>query len=814
MSRRGRAVLTGLAVAILFALPLLPEIAGTRRLVFRDAHMTHWPWRRLAMETLSSGRAPFVNASASGGQPFLANPNAGLLYPTILLEKVVSPASAFNLHYLLHVLWAYFGARALASRLGLSPGAAFVSGVAFAFSGTMLSYGAAFANAGPAASWLPWCAAAALEVARARSLRRLLSASAAAGLAFGLQLLAGEPALSLLTVVFAGFLVLAEWVSSRDRRLARAGWVTGGGALAGVVAAGIAAPLLLPLRQVLPLTYRGQHLYSARAFGASPFTPSRIVEWLFPRFGGDPGSLGEGAHWQYRLHEGDLVYLWAVTFGVLPFLALALAALRRSFWSRSTVFLSAGAVLSLLFAFGLSLPFYRILFSAGFLRRLRYPIKFYLLTTLCVALLAGFAAEALRQRRGGRREAFVLAGALAIFAVGFLAATDGGLIDRLVRPHLAGLAAPAERILPAIRRVFRADALLGMAAAGVLGLVVSSRRGVGGSAHALGFATLLLAFPFGLPLFVSAVEKDLSRPPAVLRELDGPGRLYVSPGLPELAVLETGTAHPELPPTVAKLARVQVEEMIPATGTPFGARYLFDEDPDGSYGWVNRIAGEVFTSSTPEERARLLRLFGARWTLGEARQYFSGFSPVTEFSVAGRRILLSESAAAAPEIRWASRAHRRASLSGALELARSDLFRAQTDVVLPADEDRGPGPAGPPAALRVKKVEAGRALAEVDAAAPGHLLFSRTFFSAWKATVDGASARVLLANGRDLAVAVPAGRHRVEFFYDVSPFRLGVLLQVLAFLLALAAAARELPRRPRPALRQSTEIVAPTPDQG
>ena len=134
MSRRGRAFLSGLAVAILFSLPLIPEIVGSRRLVFRDAHVTHWPWRRVAMDMVSSGKAPFVNETASGGQPLLANPNAVLLYPTLLLEKVLPPASAFNLHYLLHVLWAFFGARALGSRFGLSEGGTFFSGVAYAFS--------------------------------------------------------------------------------------------------------------------------------------------------------------------------------------------------------------------------------------------------------------------------------------------------------------------------------------------------------------------------------------------------------------------------------------------------------------------------------------------------------------------------------------------------------------------------------------------------------------------------------------------------------------------------------------------------------
>src|SRR6266702_3867336 len=202
MSRRGRAFLAGLAVTVLFCLPLLPEILGARRLDFRDAQITHWPWRRVAIASLASGEVPFVNACASGGQPLLANPNAVLLYPTMLLEKLFAPAAAFNLHYLLHVLWAFFGARVLARRLGLSGGPAFFSGVAFAFSGIMMSYGSAFANSGAAASWLPWCAAATLDLVRARGPGRTLRAGAAAAIGFGLQLLAGEPALSLLTILF------------------------------------------------------------------------------------------------------------------------------------------------------------------------------------------------------------------------------------------------------------------------------------------------------------------------------------------------------------------------------------------------------------------------------------------------------------------------------------------------------------------------------------------------------------------------------------------------------------------------------------
>jgi len=752
------------------------------------------------MASLAAGRVPFVNLSASGGQPLLANPNAVLLYPTVLLEKVLAPAAAFNLHYLLHVLWAFFGARALSRRLGMAPGAAFFAAVAFAFSGILMSYGSAFANSGAAASWLPWCAAATLDLVRARGTAGLARGSAAVAIAFGLQGLAGEPALSLLTLVFAACLAAAEVFSSRERRLVRSRNLLVGGTSAGLLATALASPLLFSLFAVLPLTYRGQHLYSERAFGASPFAAWRMIEWLFPRFGGDPGALFAGAHWQYALHPGDPVYIWCVTFGVIPLAAVAIAALHRDFWTRRASWLAAGALVSLLFSFGPALPFFRLLYSVGFLRRMRYPIKFYLLTTLCVSLLAGFAAERLRPGapRASRRAGLVLAGFALLYGAAFLASGEAGPIERAVAPLLSGLAAPAPELLPAIRRSLAGDALFGLLAAAVLGLVLFSRRPIRGRNHLLALATLLLAFPWALPLFVSADERDLARPPALSRALRGPGRVYVSARLPEFNLLASGSAHPNLPPRVVKLARVQVEELIPQTGAPFEIRYVFDSDPDGSYGYYNRLAGEALDASDPAQKSRLLRVFGGRWILDAQDEPHPLCRPVTGFEVAGRRLLLSELPSPVGELRWAGREYRRASLSGALELVRSERFRPETDAVLPGPADRDPAAEAAEAHLTIERIDADAANGLVEAERPGRVVFARNYFHAWKARVDGRDAAVLVANARDLAVAVPAGRHRVEFQYDRSPFHRGVLLQALAtaFLAILLAMTRKQRSRP------------------
>ena len=81
-----------------------------------------------------------------------------------------------------------------------------------------------------------------------------------------------------------------------------------------------------------------------------------------------------------------------------------------------------------------------------------------------------------------------------------------------------------------------------------------------------------------------------------------------------------------------------------------------------------------------------------------------------------------------------------------------------------------------------------RASAVVDADGEGHVVFARTYFAAWRARLDGRDVTVSVANARDLAVAVPPGRHRIEFSWDETPFRRGVAWQVAAFVVAAAAA--------------------------
>jgi hypothetical protein len=346
---------------------------------------------------------------------------------------------------------------------------------------------------------------------------------------------------------------------------------------------------------------------------------------------------------------------------------------------------------------------------------------------------------------------------------------------------------PPAEVLDRILETLRSDALLGLAAIAVLALILFLSRSLRLRAHLLGFATIVLALPWALPLFVAADTKDLSRPPAILASMTPEGRLWTSEEVGRFEWRSEGTSHPSMELRYSRLARVQIEELAPSTGAAFGVRYLFDKDPDGSYGFTDRLAREVLASSTPAQKARMLAAYGGRWVLSAESEGLPGARAVTGFTVAGRRLVLWQLPDPAAELRWAGRSHGRRSLSGALELVREEGFRPATDIVLPDRADRTGSDAPSAARLSETSLRPARASATVDAAGAGWVVLARTYFPAWKATLDGRPARVLLANGREVAVAVPGGRHRVELWWDEGPFVRGVLFQAAGALLALAA---------------------------
>jgi hypothetical protein len=107
------------------------------------------------------------------------------------------------------------------------------------------------------------------------------------------------------------------------------------------------------------------------------------------------------------------------------------------------------------------------------------------------------------------------------------------------------------------------------------------------------------------------------------------------------------------------------------------------------------------------------------------------------------------------------------------------------------------GDAAAAGAARVAEYGPNRIVVETEAGSPSVLVVSELFYPGWEATVDGARARIDLADYLLRAVAVPAGRHRVEMRYRAPAARSGALVSGLtvASLIGLSIRSRRASRR-------------------
>ncbi|MGZ3428661.1 MAG: YfhO family protein, partial [Polyangia bacterium] len=118
----------------------------------------------------------------------------------------------------------------------------------------------------------------------------------------------------------------------------------------------------------------------------------------------------------------------------------------------------------------------------------------------------------------------------------------------------------------------------------------------------------------------------------------------------------------------------------------------------------------------------------------------------------------------------------------------------RNDVILDAPPSPPPTGSGLEPA-RVIVVERKRVVVEAEVASAGVLVLSDAWYPGWRATVDGEPAPLLRADYALRGVALPAGRHVVEFTFRSRPAELGLALSAVGILglLCVAAIGRKRP---------------------
>jgi hypothetical protein len=706
------------AVAAVAAIVFVRGPFSGHPLYFRDLSLYFFPLRRFVLEGLRSGALRFWNPFVHEGEPLALPPIA---YPFDLLELLRPDEVGVSFVLALHVPLAAIWMMALARKgLGLSPIAGAAAGLVYALGGFALST----VNFYVYAQALAWAPAAILGLlAAARGDRR----SVALG-ALGVATLVSTTGAEIVAMAIAIGVLLV--LPAAPDGLARVG---------ATIALGVAlaAPTLLVMAHVAA--------DSARASGFPPevvlshsIHPLTLAQVVVAGLYGDTSQLTE-RWWGGNFFPRGFPYLLSLYLGLIALAISFVGAAGDRGPRRRLALIAAVALLFALGRWGLAAF---VVDGFALARRFRYPSKLFFAVHLSVALLAGLGVDALARGVGSAWRRLAI-GALALGLLLASAPLWPALAPARAQWFAAGFFPPGYS-WPARLAVLDwmlADAATGAAlacAAGTVAVLVWRGR--------------LLASR-GAAAVVALVAADLLRAGA---------------GLNPSTSAEFFTVSPEI-------ARHHAE-------------------------W--RDAGRIFTCDPASSRAyaqgRAMRRDHERWTFAVLRDtgapWFnvgsglsSALSPDLTMLVPPERLIDFEDAgcASVERVIVPMRVAGVATVISLDPLEHPDLAPraveqppALAPLAVHAYALRDPLPMAEVAGGQVTVTgrEPGHIALSATTAAPATLVVREAFAAGWKASVDGVPVTATRANGRHLAIALPAGAHAVRLDYEPPGLRVGLAI--------------------------------------
>ena len=747
-------------------LAVWPLIRGAGTLYTRDVLTSHYPLKVSQAEALRRGEMPLIDPYRAGGQPLLGNPNALPLYPDNLLYLVASPLWALNAHFWLHLLLAPAAFYWLGRAWGLGRPAAWAGGVCYAASGFLLSLLNLY-NLIAGAALAPALIAAALDASDDSGRRRPWTLAALGGL-WALMLLAGDPMFAVLALLLAiGAVIVRRPRTASWRAVAvRAALAIGCGTL-------LAAPMLIELARILPLSYRGYWQFSPRAALAQSWDPRSAVEWLLPFFFGRP----DFTFWGSRYFGGNPPFLYSLFPGVLALSLIVLAGRPRR---PAAIWAWAATAGGLFFAAGVWNPVVRLLYHLPGASTMRYPVKLWLAVAIGCALLCGLGFE--RFLAGGRRLLARLLAAAAVFhsAVwGALLLSPPWLAEALKRLDPERLNAPTLARESARWSALCLFSLMTLAL--FAGVLVAARKHRSAAGAGLLAVHLLSQGFFLAPLYHADDAAHYTRPPDLLAAVPEDA-VVVHGAFRDLFGRQTLSPLATFPdPRFFWLARRQAEQLHPFTGIAFGRRYELNHSPEGLDSFFSVSLARAIQGLGDAARLRLLAASGVdtlildRELAPDAAPLVRRVASVPAASPDAPGVFVYRLPSAAPPVTLAGRVLRPPQMNRALELLSSPGFDPRTTAVLPGD-GQPEVPAETDAAagrVRVLSDEVEALEVEVTSDAGGVLVTRRAYLDIYRATIDGRPAPTVVANLHRLAVEVPPGEHEVRLWVDRRPTRIG-----------------------------------------
>lgn len=829
-----------LPFAVVVLLPFLlywklfhPE-AEDRQIFRGDFLNQHYVWKSYALSRVKAFELPLWNPHILGGEAFHANPQVGIFYPpTYLLLPFHSDGRvsylALEAYQLLHQAFAGVGMLLLMRSLGAGTMGALAAAVVFMFTGFFTTPGHQAIVL--TASFLPWV----LLAIRRLFERKTVLRSVYLALAVAMMILAGHP-----QVAYYGLLLACAFALFEGG--ARASLVRFLPAL--LLGIGVAFVQLLPTYDLASESSRVELGYEySTSFGFSPYFLSAVLapRGQMPLPGQDPAA-------PLHVYAGIGTLLFA-------FIGVALSKVR------ARVFFAAAAVVALLLSFGKDSPLYDFFYAAlPGLGSFRVPYRLLGVWGLGCSVTAGLGIEAMASasRKDRLRLRSVAQGAfVALLALWLWAAlihtrllTNAGSlepqdVERVVgSAHWAVLLAALHFLLFLLFLWRRQDRYVLPAMVALLAIDMAA------------FVKDRAQHPY------STLARADERPVHRFLKAQGPKSRYATPsGLESYSMLfgtEHASGHAALvdsryqalldraKTSANALSILNVKLIVRSDATtayPWcGARYasplpILDLPPDLTPAKVSISppidASRVVFYWTPlgSGGTGVIEIGGTSQALVEGQPLSVDFAEptaLTEFRVLvdkgnpgiriddlevdlnpiGLKADFLEIDGMGINLHALPRAYFIVPSQVPSEIQTVDSLGCWSvhQGIQVIDPETGEGASGffRKDAAEIVGYEPERVEIATDSPRDGFLVFSDTYRPGWSASVDGRSTPILRAQTAFRAVRVPAGNHRVLFFYRPASLRVGaaVSLLALAILAAWPAISWQRLRRRTPTLEE------------
>ena len=738
MTRRAGRV-SGLSSAILFTLLVVAVYSNPlflrRNFSGRDLSAYNLPMEKAVHDAYARNRLPVWMPHISGGRPLLPNPNAGALYPVRpLLSRLPFPV-AMRLYPVLHWIAAGLGALALLRTLGVSPAGAWLGAVTYVFSGVGVAE-VFYPHIQPGLALLPIVVWAVVRPASPPGRIALLS------LLFGIAMLAGD----VFTVAIAATAALL-WIALEGTPGTRLREVAALGASLGL-AVFLAAPQILATILWSAETDRavlGMKLQESFFFSISPF---RLLELLIPFPFGATWQLDYASVWGWSLFREKAM-------GIFPTLyagSFAVVAAVTAWRSRAPGARFARILLLVALVAAVPPSLVPLWSKVGLLPSpipLRNPEKFSVAIVFALSVLTGIAWDRLRGARRAPRWILPLTALLTALAAGAAWFPEGA-----ARAALGIVGEAPRRLAAATDQVPRA--LAEAAVLWTVTLVAVDRLPRNGPWSRSVALLLLTVVPIAANRKIAPTlrEEEVFSPTPFARILSRRDSEGAFRTLGESYYIPGAIASSRGP--IDAFADGSRRTWIDFIQSLWGRGTVFNKDFDvGDFSRLNGLRKLAIIAAPYTDSASLFGSLSLRFGIRHRGQ--APLSGYRRFGGDARQewdvLDLAE-----PDIRFArSWVEAESGMTAVSVLPRLP----QGGIVL--ETGRRARGEGKPARLRVVSREPERLLVQTDSAAAGWLFVLRGFWNHRSVEIDGRPVEYVPAQLAFSAVAVPPGRHRIEW---------------------------------------------------